>query len=53
MAIGNKPFQYYIKLTKKGNPVVGLNISKFDRKIENAVAKAKYLQQNMKFQLMK
>ena len=41
MAIGNKPFQYYIKLTKKGNPVVGLNISKFDRKIENAVAKAK------------
>ena len=41
MAIGNKPFQYYIKLTKKGNPVVGLNISKFDRKIENAVTKAK------------
>ncbi len=41
MALGNKPFQYYIKLTKKGNPVVGLNMSKFDRKIERAVSKAK------------
>ena len=41
MAIGNKPFQYYIKLSKKGNKVVALNMNKFDRKIEVAVSKAK------------
>ncbi len=41
MALGNKPFQYYIKLSKKGAPVIGLNYSKFDRKIEVAVEKAK------------
>ena len=39
-ALGNKPFQYYIKLSKVGG-VVGLNMSKFDRKIDKAVAKAK------------
>ena len=39
-ALGNKPFQYYIKLSKVGS-VVGLNMNKFDRKIDKAVAKAK------------
>ena len=34
-ALGNKPFQYYIKLSKVGS-VVGLNMSKFDRKSELA-----------------
>ena len=40
MALGNKPFHYYIKLEDRGNPI-GLNISKFDRSIDKAVAKAK------------
>ena len=41
MAIGNKPFQYYIQLAKKGQKIVALNMAKFDRKIDSAVAKAK------------
>jgi len=40
VALGNKPFHYYIKIESKGNPVA-LNMSKFNRQIDKAVAKAK------------